>query len=62
MKVHMIKYHLSGLLEGMKTQEQMRFTDWDAACKWAADVTMNLDTSYVVLEMKNLENGEVEFF
>lgn len=62
MKVSLIKYHLSGILNGMKTNEMMSFVDWDAACEWAAKVTMSEDTNYVVLEMKNLENGVVEFF
>lgn len=62
MQVSMIKYHLSGLLEGYQTTEKMQFTDWDRACDWAAKVTMNTKTSYVVLEMTNLETGEKEKF
>lgn len=62
MQVSMTKYHLAGLLEGRKTTETMRFTDWDRACDWAAKVTMNTQTSYVVLEMTNLETGEKEKF
>lgn len=62
MKVQIIKYHLSGLLEGLKTTEKMKFVDWDSACAWAAAVTMNTKTSYVVLEMENMETKELAFF
>lgn len=62
MQVSMIKYHLSGLLEGYQTTEKMRFTDWHSACEWAAEVTQNVNTRYVVLEMTNLETGEKEQF
>lgn len=62
MKANLTKFHLHGILNGMHTNEVMEFSDWDAACAWAAAVTMDLDNSYVVLEMKNLETDEIAFF
>ena len=62
LSVTMIKYHLSGTLMGTRTKEIMSFVDWSVACNWAARATMNPDCSFVVLEMKNSETGEVEKF
>ena len=61
-KTSMTKYHLSGLLEGSRTQETMGFTSWEEACNWAGTATMNLECSYVVLELENLATGEKEHF
>ena len=61
-KTSMTKYHLSGLLEGSRTQETMGFTSWEEACNWAGKATMNLECSYVVLELVNLATGEKEHF
>ena len=61
-KTSMTKYHLSGLLEGSRTQETMGFTSWEEASNWAGKATMNLECSYVVLELVNLATGEKEHF
>jgi hypothetical protein len=61
-KTSMTKYHLSGLLEGSKTQETMGFMTWNDACTWAGEVTMSTKCSYVVLELVNLATGEKEHF
>lgn len=61
-RVEFVKYGLSGIIEGLKINEKMSFVSWDAACKWAGEVTTSLNTNYVILEMVNLETGEKEFF
>jgi hypothetical protein len=60
--VQLTKYHLKGLLEGQRTQETMRFVDWDRACEWAGSVTENTECPYVVLEMRNTQTDQVECF
>jgi len=59
-EVAMTKYHTSGLLEGLETQETMKFVDWKDACDWAGKVTMNLNCPYVVLELRNPVTGQKE--
>jgi|TARA_B100000497_G_scaffold123433_1_gene156110 hypothetical protein len=61
-KVEFQKYVLSGIAEGLTITEKMKFVDWGDACDWAGKVTMSLKTPFVILEMTNLETGEVENF
>lgn len=61
-KVEFDRYFLSGNLEGITHTDQMGFMSWDDACDWAGKVTQNVDVEYVVLEMRNMQTGEVEHF
>jgi hypothetical protein len=61
-KVEFQKYVLSGIAEGLTITEKMKFVNWNDACDWAGKVTMNVKCPFVILEMKNLETGEVENF
>jgi hypothetical protein len=59
MNVTMKKYFVGGLLEGMTVEDKMSFISWNAACRWAGLVTQNNKVDYVVLEMTNVETGQV---
>jgi hypothetical protein len=61
-KVEFHKYVLEGIAEGLTITETMKFVNWNDACDWAGKVTMSLKVPFVILEMKNLETGEVENF
>lgn len=61
-KVEMTKYHLSGIAEGLETNETMSFVDWENACDWASKVTMNPSCPYVVLWLRNPVTGQTEEF
>ena len=60
--VAMTKYHLKGILEGIKTKERMGFMSWADACAWAGEVTMSVRVPYVILEMTNEKTGQMEAF
>ena len=61
-KVQFKKYVLSGIAEGLTITETMKFVNWNDACDWAGKVTMSVKVPYVILEMTNLETGEMENF
>lgn len=61
-KVEFQKYVLDGIAEGLTIKENMKFVNWNDACDWAATVTESIRVPFVILEMKNLETGEVENF
>lgn len=61
-KVEFRKYVLDGIAEGLTITENMKFVDWGDACDWAGKVTMSTKVPFVILDMKNLETGQVERF
>jgi hypothetical protein len=61
-KVEFQKCILSGVAEGLTITETMKFVDWNDACSWAGKVTESLKIPFVILELKNLETGEVQNF
>lgn len=61
-KVEFQKYILDGIAEGLTITETMKFVDWTDACDWASKVTTSLKVPFVIVEMTNLETGEVENF
>lgn len=61
-KVDMTKYHVSGIAEGLETNESMNFVDWEDACDWAARATENPSCPYVVVELRNPVTGKKEEF
>ena len=62
MQVEICKYHLGGILEGITNYETMNFVDWDAACEWAAEVTMKIGVPYVILTLTNQVTGLIQKF
>ncbi len=61
-EVEFDKHVLSGIAEGLKITEKMRFVNWEDACDWAGRATLNVDCPFVILEMRNPVTGEVENF
>ena len=60
--VEYVRYNLVGDNQGQQAPEQARFKNWDAACEWAGNVTMDSAETFVILEMTHVVTGETQQF
>jgi len=56
------KYYIKGENEGKTITQKTIFPNWDDACNCAGFNTMDMNCSFVVLEARNLNTGEMENF